>query len=256
MASSQAANINLFLPVLHHAAVSNILRHIKPDFASLAIDQLDHGYCLEFWGGNFGSYAACHGPLGDKSGSHGTDTDIAIAYRNHGGELCLWLIEHKLAEREFTPCSGPKSHDRDRTRHACSSSFADILRNKHTCFHHDFKKRKYWDITEGHLDFFVNPEREGECPFQGGMNQLWRNLLLALAVEQDEGQPYAHATFSVVKHPANPHLNETLSSFEKLIGNNPGFSVFNSDDVLRAAEVLNDKDLNEWAKWYRDLYNL
>ena len=126
MASSQAANINLFLPVLHHTAASDILIHVKPDFASLATDQLDHGYCLEFWGGNFGSDAADRGPLGDKSGSHGTDSDIAIAYRNREGELCLWLIEHKLTEKEFTPCSGPRSKDRDKARHNCESSFAAV----------------------------------------------------------------------------------------------------------------------------------
>ena len=54
MASSQAANINLFLPILHHSRANAILKEINHDFVSLATDQLDNGYCLEFWGGNFG----------------------------------------------------------------------------------------------------------------------------------------------------------------------------------------------------------
>jgi len=256
MSSSQAANINLFLPVLHHPRANEVLRNIKDDFEALATDELDHGYWLEFWGGNSGHREVHRGPLGDKSKTGGTDSDIAIAYRNHDDELCLWLIEHKLTEIEFTPCSGPQSKARDQKRHLCSNSFADVLKNKHTCFHHDYKKRKYWDITERNCDVFPNHASFAQCPFQGGMNQLWRNLLLALALEQDESQPYVHTYFSVVKHPANPHLDNTLQSFKKLIDNNPRFSVFNSDDVLGAADLVQDKSLNEWAKWYRDLYNL
>jgi len=243
MASSQAANVNLFLPVLHHPAAGEILCHIKPDFASLASDQRDNGYCLEFWGGKFGSDATDRGPLGDKSSLSGTDSEIARAYRNHDGEFGLWLSEHKLTEKEFTPCSGPKSKDRDLEQHRCCSSFVDILQNKHTCFHHDFKKRKYWDITERNRSRFVNHSDHAECPFQGGMNQLWRNQLLAVALEHDEGQPYEHASFSVVKHPANPHLDESLGAFRELIANNPKFFVFNLDDVLRAAEATQDDTL-------------
>jgi hypothetical protein len=49
MASSQAANINLFLPVLLHPAADANLASLKPDFAALARSELDHGYRIEFW---------------------------------------------------------------------------------------------------------------------------------------------------------------------------------------------------------------
>jgi hypothetical protein len=255
MASSQAANVNLFLPILYHPSASAIFSCIKEDFASLAVEQLDHGYCLEFWGGNFGSDAADRGPLGDKSGNHGTDSDIAIAYRNHQGELCLWLIEHKLTEKEFTPCSGPKSKDRDEARHHCSSSFADILRDKHTCFHHDFGQRKYWDITERNQSLFVNHATHTGCPFQGGMNQLWRNQLLALAIEQ-QGNPYKHTHFSVVRHPGNKALDASLTAYKDLIDNNPRFSSLSSVAVIEASERHADKGLHDWIAWYRELYQI
>ena len=257
IASSQAANVNLFLPVLHHPLGSKLLASLKPDFASLATDHLDQGYCLEFWGGNFGSDESARGPLGDKSALGGTDSDIAIAYRNHYGELCLWLIEHKLTESEFTPCGGFKS--RDRKNHPscdCTRNVSEILNNKNTCFHHAVRQRNYWNITDKHAELFVNHGRHSQCPFQGGMNQLWRNQLLAVAMEQDEQQPYQHAAFSVVKHPANPHLDASLNAFKDLVGHNPKFSVFTSEDVLRAAEELQDDALNKWAQWYRNLYML
>ena len=257
MASSQAANVNLFLPVLHHPLASKVLASLKPDFASLATDQLDHGYCLEFWGGNFGGDESDKGLLGDKSALGGTDSDIAIAYRNFSGELCLWLIEHKLTESEFTPCGGFKSKDRKNYPSCdCTRSVSEILKDKNACYHHAVRKRNYWNITERNAEFFVNHGKHPHCPFQGGMNQLWRNQLLALAMEQDEQQPYKHASFSVVRHPGNNHLDASLNAFKDLVGDNPKFSVFTSEDLLRAAEALQDDALNEWAHWYRTLYKL
>jgi len=257
MASSQAANVNLFLPVLNHPLGNKVLASLKPDFASLATDHLDRGYCLEFWGGNSARDVSDRGPLGDKSALGGTDSDIAIAYRNHSGDLCLWLVEHKLTESEFTPCGGFKSKDRkNRPSCDCSRSTSEILKAKDTCYHHAIRERNYWNITERNANFFVNHASHPQCPFRGRMNQLWRNQLLALAMEQDARQPYKHAAFSVVKHPANRHLDASLNSFKDLVGHNPKFSLFTSDDVLRASEALHEETLDQWARWYRALYKL
>ena len=147
MASSQAANINLFLPILHHPQAGAILAAIPAapkDFSSLATEQLDHGYCLEYWGGNFDAKKSGKGVLGDKTTQAGTDSDIAIAYRNHNQELCLWLIEHKLVENEFTTCGGFKSAGRkDKVRHDCTQSFSQILAGQQTCYYHDKCRFKY-----------------------------------------------------------------------------------------------------------------
>jgi hypothetical protein len=256
MASSQAANINLFLPILHRPAADRILRAIKPDFASLATKELDNGYCIEFWGGNFqnsSNNSVNAGHLGDKAKTSGTDSDIAIAYHNHAGELCLWLIEHKLTEKEFTDCGGFKSRGR-KPRHDCSKSFSDILKNKSTCYYHDVRKFKYWVLTDEHRGFFMNHEAHSKCPFRGGMNQLWRNQLLGLAIEHDPQEPYKHVYFSVVKHPGNTALDNTLDKYRELIGNNPKFSVFTSADIIRAADQHTDPELADWINWYKDLY--
>ena len=77
MASSQAANVNLFLPVLLHPKVNEILRLLKPDFFRLATKELYKGFCIEYWGDINGK-----GLLGDHSKVSGTDSDIAIAYYN------------------------------------------------------------------------------------------------------------------------------------------------------------------------------
>ena len=88
------------------------------------------------------------------------------------------------------------------------------------------------------------------------MNQLWRNQLLALSIEQDEHQPYKHVTFSVVRHPDNISLNKTLAAYQELINDNSGFSVFTSADVISAASTLKDTQLDQWIAWYKALYNL
>lgn len=257
LASSQAANINLFLPILHHPDADSILAGINgvpKDFAALATEQLDHGYCLEYWGGNFNAIQAGKGLLRDKSPRAGTDSDIAIAYRNHDHELCLWLIEHKLVENEFTTCGGFRSAGRkDKVRHDCTRSFTQILAGKESCYYHDKCGYAYWEITDRNRSFFVNQAKHAVCPFQGGMNQLWRNQLLALALEE-QGNPFKHVHFSVVHHPENKALDASLADYQELIGNNPKFSVFTSAAVLSVAEVVRDSSLDSWAQWYRELY--
>lgn len=245
MASSQAANINLFLPILLHREADAILGTVNPNFASLADEHLDHGYRIEFWDEPFGT-------LGDKNETTGTDSDLAIAYYNHSGDLCLWLIEHKLTESDFTTCGGFKSKGRT-PRHDCSRSFSDILKNKSLCYYHDVRKFEYWNFTEANQSFF-NHAKMGKCPFQGGINQLWRNQLLGLSVEQDDRQPYKYVSFSVFKHPGNSHLDKTLNAYKSLISNNQRFSVFTSADVLDAAGRFADADLMRWIDWYRLLY--
>jgi len=248
IASSQAANLNLFLPILLNPNASAVFAKLKPDFARLAVSQLDNGYRIEFWDEPFGN-------LRDKSKAAGTDADIAIAYYNHQNELCLWLIEHKLTENEFTTCGGARSN-RKNTRHDCRKSFDEILANKNLCFYHDMNKYNYWNITEANQEFFTNHARHDLCPFREGMNQLWRNQLLALSIEQDERQPYKHVAFSVVKHPGNTSLDTTLDAYQELIASNPKFSVFTSADVIAAASAINDAQLDEWIAWYKSLYNL
>ena len=256
MASSQAANINLFLPILHHPAASAILGAIKNDFKTLATDQLDHGYCLEYWGGNFGGALFDKGLLGDKSAKAGTDADIAIAYRNQQDTLCLWLIEHKLVEQEFTACGGFKSKGRtNTTRHNCTRTFSQMLADSSTCYYHDKCQYRYWDLTKANEAFFVNHVEHPQCPFQGGMNQLWRNQLLALATEQ-QGKPYKHAHFSVVRHPDNKALETSLTAYRNLIDNNSKFSTFISSAVIQAAEQHADSGLRQWITWYKELYKL
>jgi len=182
MASSQVACINLFVPLMMDPPLAaEVLRQINPVLRSIATDCLDGGFRIEFWPGN----GRERGPLNDHSARAGTDTDMAIAYRDNQDRLKLWFIEHKLTEKEFTMCGGAKSDGRTK-KHRCEPA-ADVLRNHNLCYYHEAERCRYtyWTITDRHPEVFP-PDRlasQATCPFKGGMNQLWRNMLLALAVE-------------------------------------------------------------------------
>ena len=251
MASSQIANINLFLPILLHEKVDEVLKHIKPDFNKLATERLDKGFSVEFWNENCNDKK---GLLGDHSPGAGTDVDLAIAYYNTENELCLWLIEHKLAEKEFTKCGGYKSKGRDSSTHFCNETFDSILKNKQFCYYHDRNKYNYWKLTEAFQSFYLNANGYKSCPFMKGMNQLWRNQLLGFALEKSGS--YKHVYFSVVKHPDNNSLDKTINEYKTLVNDNLSFFVFTSKDVVDATRIIDNSTLNDWVDWFCDLYNI
>lgn len=250
MASSQAANANLFLPILLSPLHDKILQQLKPDFSRLATGEMYKGFRIEFWDGYFPEEK---GLLKDHSPISGTDSDIAIAYYNKNEELCLWLIEHKLTEKEFTTCGGSKSSGRGEN-HTCDKTFKEIISNKDYCYYHSVRGFKYWDLTEKHQNFFINDDSFTKCPFINGMNQLWRNQLLALELESSSR--YKNVYFSVVRHPENDSLGSTIKKFKELIDNSPKFSDFTSNDVINAAETVKDETINTWMNWYCDLYGI
>ncbi len=251
MVSSQAANINLFLPILLSTNANDILSQLKHDFKKLAIDELYKGFRIEFWDGNSNKDK---GLLGDHSAVAGTDSDIGIAYYNHQDELCLWLIEHKLTESEFTDCGGFSSKARDKSKHLCENSFSEILLDKESCFHHSLRKREYWNLTETNQSFFINHSKHKSCPFQGGMNQLWRNQLLGFALEKTG--KFKEVYFSVVKHPDNKALDNSINQYKDLINYNKKFSVFDSKEIINVVITIDNPDLNKWIEWYEELYKI
>lgn len=250
MASSQAACANLFLPLLKDPTIAvKVLSSVKTDIKAIAVDRLDRGYRIEFWD-------EPDNVLNDHTRVSGTDADIAIAYYDHQDNLNLWLIEHKLTETEFTTCGGFKSPGRTRS-HACAPASA-ILANRNLCYYHSACNFRYWDITlQDSSPFDVKRIRTyNECPFKGGMNQLWRNQLLATSLEASTSPkwPYKRVYFSVVHHPRNEALQPTLSEYQKLIDFNDRFSAFSSDTLISQAIKMDDSALNKWVRWYQELY--
>ena len=139
MESSQAACVNLFLPLLKDPLIATkILGAVKGDIKEIATNYLDTGFRIEFWD-------EPDNALNDHTNVSGTDADIAIAYYDHHDDLNLWLIEHKLTETEFTTCGGFKSLGHT-SSHVCAPASA-ILDNLKLCYYHSGCNFRYWDIT-------------------------------------------------------------------------------------------------------------
>lgn len=252
MASSQAACANLFLPILEDPnTAAKVLSCVKEDLKQIATGFLDNGFRIEFWD-------EPDNMLRDHNKASGTDADMAIAYYDYEGKLNLWLIEHKLTEKEFTTCGGYKAKGR-LSYHKCGSA-GSILKDPKLCYYHSKCNYSYWDITLGKASPFKADliGKYDQCPFKGGMNQLWRNQLLAASVESSESPrwPYKKVYFSVVYHPDNKSLESTISEYEKLIDHSDRFFAFTSDKLIERVKEVDAPLLTEWAQWYQNLYYL
>lgn len=259
VASSQTACINLFVPILESKYVNEILMSIDAcpkDFKE--IDKGEHtplltlnGYRFEFWDS---LNENDKGHLGDHSKQAGTDSDVAIAYINTEGEHCLWLIEHKLTEQEFTTCGGFRSKENttEGKVNCLNCTMKEILDNHKLCYYDREKNYEYWNIMskKGVANFFGGEYKGKGCPFRGSMNQLWRNQLLAIALEKNN--LYKSVYFSVVTHPDNCYLENSINQYNMLVKDSPKFSSFKSSDLINASRKY--PELREWVKWYEEVY--
>lgn len=146
--------------------------------------------------------------MNDHSKQAGTDADVDIAYYNTEDKLCLWLIEHKLSEREFTVCGAYESKANESKANCTKCNLMDIAREPQKCHYHTIGY-KYWDILNKNLDRFQGAIEIKGCPFRRGLNQLWRNQILAFALQ--ETGIYNNVTFSVCHHAKNTMLNKSIN---------------------------------------------
>lgn len=248
--SSQTACINLFMPLLHSKDADRILPIIPgcpSDFSRIARNKLFHGFCFEYWGQDIKQGT---GVLNDHSKRAGTDADVAIAYYNNEDKLCLWLIEHKLSEKEFTICGAYTSEANSCKENCTLCTLIDIAHNPKKCHYHIIGY-EYWDILKKNLDKFQGSINIKGCPFKDGLNQLWRNQMLAFAL-QGKGA-YNTVTFSVCHHAKNTMLDKSINRYKALTCGNQMFSSFTNYDIMRAI-TTQDYDLQKWVQWYKDIY--
>lgn len=248
--SSQTACINLFMPLLLSNEANLILPKIPGcplDFKKIARNHLFEGFCFEYWGQDI---KQGKGVLKDHSAHAGTDADVAIAYYNTNGELCLWLIEHKLSEKEFTECGAYKSKANELKENCINSDLATFSENPQKCHYH-LIGYKYWEYLNHNIKRYQgSPDIKG-CPFRHGLNQLWRNQMLALALEKTG--VYKTVTFSVCHHAKNTMLERSIKQYKALICNNKMFSSFTNYDILNTVNTSNS-ELEMWKQWYNKVY--
>jgi len=134
--------------------------------------------------------------IGDQGNKRGTDSDIAVFYTYDNGKKGLLLIEFKFIEPEFSVCSSyagsKKKRDetpdetqqrikRNQDRQGiCSSNnfYLKMVEAKNSLC--GYNKYFNWDLTSKSKVIDVEKVKSmSACPFCLGLNQLWRNMILA-----------------------------------------------------------------------------
>lgn len=184
-ASSQAYCFNLIIYLQQHPALADKLfsnlfdkqvrvQHLEPEFTSNLCDNI------------IGFERTGDESIGDQNlnlGS-GTDADIAVFYSYNNDKKGVLLIEFKFIEEEFSVCSSYA--DKKQIKSTCNSEnyFADLIANKKTdeaknylC---GYNRYFNWQLTA--KSKVIDGEKIKSmpaCPFRFGLNQLWRNMILA-----------------------------------------------------------------------------
>jgi len=122
--------------------------------------------------------------IGDQGNNHGTDSDIAVFYTYEDGLKGILLIEFKFIEPEFSVCSS-YSNKKD-VRSICDSSnyYTELITKKKTNesgnFYCGYNRYSNWPLTSKSNVIDIKKVQSSQaCPFRFGLNQLWRNMILA-----------------------------------------------------------------------------
>ncbi len=203
-ASSQAYCFNLFLFLDENRKLANQLfstlldqevtvRHIIPEFTP--------GKNANLPGFEFDKEIIDE-TIGDQGPNRGTDADVAVFYTDTHNQKGLILIDNHAGQSESGIRCGYK------------------------------KKYKNWPLTQDSklLDIKRIQSLTG-CPFRFGLNQLWRNILLAERVSAARGCSEAH--FWVF----SPQSNDP-------------FLWKNGETEIQLRVILTEKGINAFRKIY------
>lgn len=254
--SSQAACFNLFVPLSLDKALSNkIFAGLIPGFKELMSIKFEYSDPKDYLNERKGR--------SDNKRNIGTDSDIAIFYHNTNDDLCLCLLEHKLTEKEFTNCNAVRSKN-NLTKDKCKD-FSQIWSNTSNCYYQSGKNYNYWKLTK-HTDSFFDQNvlsaQVGTCPFKGSLQQLWRNMLMAQAIENDPENPVKEAYFRVVYHQENDELfrlkefsgfNETDQAFSSILKTKSRFFTITIQEILEKIKIVSSSVLL-WVNEYEEKY--
>ncbi len=76
--------------------------------------------------------------------------------------------------------------------------------------------------------------------------------MLGYAIKK-KGQ-FKNVHFSVIHHPDNHDLEDTIGRYKNLLKENDLFESYTLRDFITASNAISDKDFNNWLSWYRELY--
>ncbi len=202
-----------------------------------------------------------------KLGS-GTDSDIAVFYTYNKVKKGVLLIEFKFIEHEFSVCSsyaGSKKKEgekleekqqrlkRNKERQAiCNSNgfYSKMVVTKNSqC---GYNKYFNWDLTA--KSKVIDGEKiktMSACPFNFGLNQLWRNMILAEQVALSRNcDEFGFWVFSPIENDNYLWKNEeTEKQFREILTplGNKHFKKVHLEKILeKLSNIVSDEKEKNW----------
>ena len=180
-AASQPYCFNLIIYLQQHQNLANKLfsdllgkelqiQHLEPEFTPNKCEKIV-GFELPL---------GADETIGDQNLKlgFGTDADIAVFYRYDNNKKGILLIEFKFIEAEFSVCTSFRKK-KDIQPICSSNNFnKELVEPRNTLC--GYNKYFNWNLTEKSKVIDGNKIKSlSFCPFRYGLNQLWRNMLLA-----------------------------------------------------------------------------
>lgn len=227
-ASSQAYCFNLFLYMNRHKVLANelfsqlmgktvVVEHIELEFTpnQMQVDPFSDSFTLSET-----ITPQQDESIGDQSTFGGTDADVAVFYsyiddiegftssETLNRKKGVLLIEFKFIEAEFSVCSSFKNKQEVRAYCSGPDYYRELVVHQRTDSRQQplcgYTRYRNWAMTAKSEIFSesvtqsdtLTGNRLAACPFRYGLNQLWRNMLLAERVA--EVRAYNNFDFWVV----------------------------------------------------------
>lgn len=260
--SSWISGVNFYFPFGQtnegRALLSSFLRaRLNPGIESIQSLELEYAE---------GGRLSPRNLLGEDGGSRGqgqTSPDIALLI-NHGAGLIL--IENKLTEHSFYPCSAritrdsksrPGNPDKDR----CFQLRLVLAQYSMNCHQHTWG-RKYWEL----LRAVINEHQLGClkcCPAALGGYQLFRQQALAEGIARSG--KYSLVMSCIAIDQRNEELRKCLSStgiddisgWGNLFKGKASFGIFTHQDWFNWVKTnSSEASWSEWIKWIKGRYGM
>ena len=164
--SSQAFALNLFAP-LDDAARVGVAAAVGIEAATVSEPRFE--------------WSDPEDHLGERTHAspHATQVDVVLDCVAASGKTTALLIEVKLSEDDFNPCSAWLSSKNDRLDVCCTTGpFGDDPTNCFQLRNHGREHRRRYDTALGPLEVVDSSDDSG-CWFRFGGNQAMRNVALA-----------------------------------------------------------------------------
>jgi len=194
-ASSQAYCFNLFLYLNENKELANgVFSELMSK--SVAVEHIELEFTPNYMQTDPFSDSFTLGQqdesIGDQSTYGGTDADVAVFYRYEGDKKGVLLIEFKFIEAEFSVCGSYKKKKEARVLCDSTDFYRELVEQQLTDSRQQplcgYTRYLNWQLTtKSNVLNIEKVKQSSACPFRFGLNQLWRNMLLAEKVAEVRG---------------------------------------------------------------------